>query len=221
VPADATPPATERLWDLPTRLVHWLIAALIPFSWWSATHDHLPWHRLSGYTILGLLVFRLIWGFVGSTTARFHTFLRGPTGVWAHVRGRGEASVGHKPLGGWSVAAMLAMLAIQLALGLFSVDEDGLEAGPLSKFVDFDTGRAIAKVHHAGFLVLLGLIGLHLAAVAFYALRRRNLIWPMITGRARLPTGAPAPRFARVRIAVLAALVAAAIAWFIAHGLRL
>ena len=79
------------LWDSPTRIVHWLIAVLVPFSWWSATHDHLPWHRLSGYTILGLLIFRLIWGFVGGGAARFASFVRGPGAVFAYVRGRGAA----------------------------------------------------------------------------------------------------------------------------------
>ena len=116
---------------------------------------------------------------------------------------------------------MLAVLAVQVGLGLFSVDEDGIEAGPLDKFVDFDTGRAIARLHHLNFYLLLALIVLHLGAVAVYALRRRNLVWPMITGRAVLPAGAAAPRFAPRWRFVLAALAAAVLAWFVARGLRL
>src|SRR5271167_4026225 len=123
-------PRRAVVWDLPVRATHWLVAVLIPFSWWSATNDHLPWHRLSGYTILGLLVFRLLWGFCGSPTARFDQFLRGPRGVMAYVRGEAAPVVGHNPLGGWSVVAMLAVLAGQIGLGLFSVDEDSIEAGP-------------------------------------------------------------------------------------------
>jgi cytochrome b len=210
-----------RVWDVPTRLVHWTIAALVPFSWWSAHSDHLRWHRLSGYAILGLLVFRLIWGVAGSSTARFAGFLRGPAALLAYLRGRGGPLIGHNPLGGWSVVAMLLALAVQVALGLFSIDEDGFEAGPLSKFIGFDASRAVARVHHLSFYVLLALIVLHLGAVAFHGFRGRNLTGPMITGRARLTPGAPAPRLAPPWRIAAAALIAAALAWFVAHGLRL
>ncbi len=209
-----------RVWDIPTRLVHWLLAALIPFSWWSAVSDHLPWHRLSGYAILGLLVFRLIWGFAGSQTARFSRFLRGPGAVGAYLRGAAKAGVGHNPLGGWSVMAMFAVLAAQVGLGLFSIDEDSVEGGPLSSFIGFDTGRAVAHLHHRLFWVLVGLIALHLAAIAVYALRRRNLVGPMITGVARIEPGAPVPPLAPGWRVVPAAIVAAAVAWFVAHGLK-
>jgi cytochrome b len=208
------------VWDLPVRATHWLLALLIPFSWWSAMNDHLPWHRLSGYTILGLLTFRVIWGIVGSPTARFAQFLRGPRGVVAYLAGKAAPVVGHNPLGGWSVAAMLVALAAQVGLGLFSVDEDSIEAGPLSKFVNFDTSRAIAHLHAQLFWVLLGLIGLHLGAVAVYAFRRRNLVWPMITGVAPLGRDVqPRPLAPAWRILPVAAL-AAGVAWFVAHGLK-
>jgi cytochrome b len=211
---------TMRVWDVPIRLFHWSLVVLIPFSWWSATSDHLPWHRLSGYLILGLLVFRLIWGFAGSPTARFSQFLRGPGGVAAYVRGKAKAVAGHNPLGGWSVVALLMALAAQVGLGLFSVDEDSVEAGPLSSLVSFDTGRAIAHLHHRLFWVLVALIVLHLAAIAVYALRRRNLVWPMITGSAPLDPMAPAPPLARPWRILPAAVIAAAVAWYVAHGLK-
>jgi cytochrome b len=211
-----------RIWDLPTRALHWSLVLLIPFSWWSATYDHLGWHRLSGYTILSLLVFRLLWGVFGSPTARFSRFLVGPRTVAAYVGGRlGRVAVGHNPLGGWSVAAMLSVLAVQVGLGLFSVDEDDLEAGPLSRFVDFDTGRTIAHWHHKVFWVLVGLIGLHLLAIIVYAVRRKNLVGPMITGRARVEPGTSVPALAPAWRMVAAALVAFAIAWVTAHGLKL
>lgn len=209
-----------RVWDLPTRAVHWLLVVLIPFSWWSAQSDHLPWHRLSGYTILGLLIFRLTWGLVGSPTARFSRFLRGPSAVGAYLRGRLAPPIGHNPLGGWSVAAMLTVLAAQIILGLFSVDEDSLEAGPLSKFVSFDTGRAIAHAHHIVFWVLLGLIILHLAAIAVYALRGRNLVWPMVTGIVGVGPSLPPPVSSSWR-ALATAAAAAGATWIIAHGFRL
>jgi cytochrome b len=211
-----------RLWDLPTRLVHWTMAGLIPFSWWSATHAHLGWHRLSGYALLGLLAFRLQWGVFGSSTARFAGFLAGPRTIAAYLGGRlGRVVVGHNPLGGWSVAAMLSVLAVQIGLGLFSVDEDEVEAGPLAKFVDFDTGRAIAHWHHKVFWVLVALIGLHLLAILVYAVRRRNLVGPMITGVARLAPGSAAPRMAPAWRIAAAVVLAGVFAWFIAQGLSL
>lgn len=219
--AEATP-VRARIWDLPTRVLHWLLALLIPFSWWSATHDHLPWHLLSGFTILGLLGFRLLWGVFGSPTARFARFLAGPRTVADYVGGRlGQVVVGHNPLGGWSVAAMLLALTTQVGLGLFSVDEDELNEGPLSRFVDFDTGRAIAHLHHKMFWVLVALIGIHLIAILVYALRRKNLVGPMITGVRRLAPGVQVPPLAPAWRMAAAALVAFAFTWIIAHGLRL
>ncbi len=209
------------VWDLAVRATHWLLAVLIPFSWWSAINDHLPWHRLSGYMILGLLVFRLIWGFVGSPTARFGQFLSSPRGVIAYLRGKAAPAVGHNPLGGWSVVAMLVVLAGQVGLGLFSVDEDSIEAGPLSKFVNFDTSRAIAHLHARLFWVLVGLIGLHMAAVAIYALRRKNLVGPMVTGVAPLTQDVEVQPLAPGWRVLPVTALAAAVAWFVAHGLRL
>ncbi len=220
-PGAATPGGGVLIWDLPIRLVHWLIAVLIPFSWWSAHSDHLSWHRLSGYTVLGLLLFRLLWGVMGSSTARFAQFLAGPRRVALYLRGRLAAPVGHNPLGGWSVVALLTVLLIQVGLGLFAVDEDAIEAGPLSKFVSFDTGRAITHWHHQIFWVLVALIGLHLAAILIYALRRRNLVEPMITGRAVLAPGVAAPTLAPAWRLALAAALAFSVTWVIAHGFAL
>jgi cytochrome b len=211
-----------RIWDLPVRLVHALLIVLIPFMWWSATSHHLGWHRLSGYVLLGVVAFRLIWGVFGSPTARFARFLAGPRTITEYLAGRlGRVRVGHNPLGGWSVAAMLGVTALQLCLGLFAVNEDADEAGPLSKFVDFDTGRAIAHLHHKLFWVLVALIAIHLIAVLVYALRRRNLVGPMITGRAVLPPGGEAPVLAGAWRAAAAALIAFVFAWIVAHGLSL
>jgi cytochrome b len=184
-----------RIWDLPTRLFHWLLAVLIGFSWW-AHEDHLDWHRISGFAIAGLLVFRLWWGIAGSSTARFAGFLKGPRGIAAYLKGAAPAFAGHNPLGGWSVAAMLLALILQVGLGLFSVDQDGFEAGPLAKYVSYDAGRLAAGAHGVVFNILLGLIVLHLAAIGWYAIRRKNLVGPMVTGRGALDEGVAAPVFA-------------------------
>ena len=222
--ADWSGPADAKafVWDLPVRLVHWLMALLIPFSWWSAENDEMELHRLSGYVLLGLLLFRLIWGFAGSEPARFARFVKGPAAVRRYLRGdRAGVAVGHNPLGGWSVVAMFAVLALQIGFGLFSVDEDGLESGPLSYLVSFETGRTMHELHHNNFWLLAGLIVLHVAAILWYLLvRRDNLIAAMITGRARASAGGDGPAMAPYWRAPVALLAAAAVAWFVARGLR-
>lgn len=213
-----------RLWDAPVRIVHWLLVVLIAFSWW-ASDDHLNWHRWSGYTILGLLVFRIYWGFAGAGAARFSSFVRGPRATLAYVRSlreRAPSNVpGHNPLGAWSVLAFLAVLAVQVTTGLFAVDVDAFEAGPLSHHVSFDTGRAIADIHELSFRVIQALVVLHVAAVLFYLFyKRTDLIRPMITGWRKFPSdpglaGAPVWRL------VVGVVLAAAFAWFVSKGLRL
>jgi cytochrome b len=167
------------------RTVHWLFVALFALSWWSAEHKHLDYHRYSGCALLGLLLFRLYWGAVGTRTARFATFVKGPRAIWHHVRGASSpVQPGHTPLGALSVLALLSLLMLQIGLGLFSVDVDGLESGRLARLISFETGRTCAHFHHVVFNVLLGFALLHVAAILFYLLRGRDLITPMISGRA-------------------------------------
>lgn len=218
--------ARVRVWDAPVRIVHWLIALAMPALWWTAERDEMEWHRRLGYLVLGLLLFRIAWGFVGGSTARFSSFLRGPRALIAYAgqlaRGERAVVVGHNPMGGWSVLAMIALLACETTLGLFAVDVDGLEPGPLSRFVSFDAGRLAAHWHHWLFNALLALIGLHLAAIAFYALvKRDNLVWPMVTG-ARPGTEATAEplRAAPAWRLITVAILALALAAWIARGLR-
>jgi cytochrome b len=212
--------ARVRIWDGPTRLSHGLIVILVAALWWTGETDQLDLHRDAGSILLGVVIFRLIWGFIGASTARFSDFMRGPRAIATYVgdliRGRTErAVIGHNPLGGWSVAAMLALLASELTLGLFTVDVDGAQPGPLAKFISFDQGRAVAQWHQWAFNALLALIGLHLAAVVFYAvIKRDNLVGPMISG-ARRQAGdvapmTPAPWW-RLAVAVAAAAVLAAL----------
>lgn len=214
-----------RVWDVPTRIVHWGLAIAFPFSWAAAEWDNWPAHRASGYVILGLLIFRVIWGFAGSDTSRFGTFLRGPGAVFTYARSlpsrAASAAYGHNPLGGWSVALMLLALIVQVGLGVVAVDTDGLESGPLADYVSFETGRWASKLHHQLFNVLLALVALHVAAVAFYALwKRRNLVTAMITGRMTSDEAQPGG-FAPASRAVAVAVVAGAIAWFVSTGLKL
>jgi cytochrome b len=181
-------PPLHRVWDLPTRIGHWLMALLVAVSWATAEYHQMEYHRYSGYVLLGLVVFRLYWGFAGSSTARFASFVRGPRQTWAYLRapaGAGFAGPGHNPLGAWSVVALLTLLAVMIGLGLFAVDVDGIESGPLSAYVSFASGRACAEWHHRVFNLLLAFIALHVAAVLYHWLRRgRNLIAAMLHGKA-------------------------------------
>jgi cytochrome b len=174
-----------KVWDLPTRLFHWLIVLLLGFSWWTAETGMMDWHYRSGLAALILLVFRLLWGLVGGSTARFANFVRSPGAVLAYLRRpKGSAPApGHTPLGGYSVIAILLTLCVQVGTGLFAVDVDGIESGPLSYLVSFDQGRAVARVHHISFIVLQVLAALHLLAIVYYRARGRRLVVPMLTGR--------------------------------------
>jgi cytochrome b len=176
-----------RIWDLPIRLTHWLFVGCIAVSWWTAEQRLMDWHRYSGYTMLGLLAFRIYWGIAGSSTARFSRFVGGPRAVLNYLRTpRAERAgiVGHTPLGSWSVLALLLSMLVQVTLGLFATDIDGLESGPLSHLVSFDTGRALANAHELSFDALIALVALHVVAVLFYLLyERNNLVSAMLSGR--------------------------------------
>jgi cytochrome b len=178
----------QPVWDLPVRLVHWLLAGLIAFSWWSVKNHHTDWHIWSGCAILTLLIFRLLWGFVGSSTARFASFVRGPLALRDNLLGR-WSGIGHSPLGAISVLAMFLAVAVQVALGLVSEDEDGLYTGPLYRLVSTDTSDNARDLHELWFNVILALIILHVAAIIYYRLRGRKLTKAMITGRAALSPG--------------------------------
>lgn len=221
-----TATGSTRIWDLPLRLFHWLLVALIAFSWWSGEEHYMEWHRLSGYAILALLVFRLWWGFTGSRTARFSQFVRGPGAVLTYAKtlfssGRDTAD-GHNPLGGWSVIAMLLAIAAMVVAGLFAVDVDGWESGPLAYWVSFEQGRSAAEFHETVFNVIMALIILHVAAIVFYlAVKRMNLVRPMITGR-RTKTAEEAVEDARWSpvMALVGIVIAGAVAWFVSTGFR-
>ena len=183
-PASARP--RIRIWDLPTRAFHWLLVLLIPAMWWTGKNDQAALHVTLGLFTFALVLFRLIWGVMGSSTARFAHFLKGPRRVMSYLNGRAAHAIGHNPIGGWSVAALLAVLSAQIGLGLFASNEDGDVFGPLSLWIDEDLVETVTELHEWLFNVLLALIALHIAAIAFYRIRGRRLTKPMITGKAVL-----------------------------------
>lgn len=176
------------VWDLPLRLFHWLLAVLVVVSWVSVEigGNAMQIHMLSGYTILALVLFRILWGFAGSHHARFSSFVRAPAAAIAYLsamrRNAADRHLGHNPAGGWSVIAMLTVLLVQAATGLFSNDDIATQ-GPLANLVSKAVSDRITGIHHLNVKLLYVLIGLHLAAVAFYFFyKRENLVRPMLTG---------------------------------------
>ena len=215
--------AVVAVWDWPVRVTHWLLVALFGLQWWSGETGRLGLHTKLGLMFVGLLAFRILWGLFGSSTARFAGFVRGPRAVWTYAAGlfrpaEGAAMIGHNPMGGWSIVAMLLLMLTQAGLGLFAVDTDGLESGPLAYKVSFEQGRWAAHTHDLVFKLLLALTALHVAAALFYLVRRReNLIGPMLTGRRRAPAGtAPMARVGwwRVLLALALAYAVMTLVWF-------
>jgi len=210
-----------RVWDVPTRLFHWLLVTGFAFAWWSGETGRLEWHRWNGYVLLGLVVFRLYWGFFGSSTARFSGFLRGPRTITNYLRGAWAPEAGHNPLGALSVLVMLALLALQVVLGLFAVDVDGIESGPLSVYVSFETGRAAAEWHESIFDALLFLVALHVLAIAYYlVIRRENLAAAMLHGTRSYPAAVTPVRRATALRFVLGVVIAVLLTWLVASAFR-
>lgn len=195
------PTVPVRIWDLPTRLFHWALAALVIASVVTAKigGNAMVWHFRFGLAILALLVFRAAWGLVGGRWSRFASFAYGPASVWRYVKNRPRAAdrfdVGHSPLGAWSVFALLAVLAVQVASGLVADDEIA-NVGPLNRFVTTDTGLVWTWFHkEVGEKLVIVLAVLHVAAIAFYrVVRRRDLIGPMVRGDQPQPADTPPSR---------------------------
>lgn len=210
--------AKFRVWDLPTRLFHWTLALLVLGQWGTAEWGWLDmqWHFYFGYALLALLLFRLLWGFVGSETARFTHFLRGPEAVATFLgevlRPGPERRAGHNPLGGWAVVLLMVLLSVQGVSGLYSSDEIAL-FGPLSGTVSADVVELMNEIHAFNQNLILGVIVVHVIAVFWHMLyKKETLIRAMFSGRKELPVD-PALRFAPAWLAWLIAAIAAAVVW--------
>jgi len=214
---------TVRIWDLPTRLFHWALAACVVGLVVTAKvgGNAMEWHLRLGYAVLALLVFRLAWGLIGGRWSRFGAFLYSPARLVRYLRGtpHPEDGIGHSPLGALSVFGLLAVLAAQVATGLLSDDEIAF-AGPLTRFVSGTAvGQATAYHKDIGQYLVLGLVALHLLAIVFYvAVRRQRLVRPMLQGDKVLAAPAAASRDDWAsRVAALLVLAASAgLAWWVA-----
>lgn len=208
-----------RLWDLPVRLVHWSFVGLLPALWWTGETGDIATHKTLGLIMLALVAFRLIWGLVGSQTARFASFVKGPAAILAYLRGKTKPAIGHNPLGALSVLALLGLLGTQVGYGLVAQDVDGLESGPLSYLVSYETADLARGWHHLLFNVILAVAALHVAAVLFYLLiKHDNLVTPMIIGDKVYAEPVDAPRTAPFWRLAASAATAAVLAWWIGLG---
>lgn len=214
-----------RVWDLPTRVFHWMLVAavLALVITGEIGGGAMPWHFRAGYLVLSLLLFRLVWGFVGGRWSRFASFVHGPATLLAYLRGQGrpEHSVGHNPLGAGSVMALLGLLLLQVISGTFSDDEIAA-AGPMTKYVAGKTVSLLTQYHsEVGKTILIVLVLLHVGAIVFYRVKKNeNLVRPMLLGDKELDYPAESARDdARTRLTALvvfgmcAALVAIGVNW--------
>jgi cytochrome b len=175
---------TLRIWDLPTRLFHWLLVVCIAGAvicvniggYW------MQWHAYCGYAALSLILFRVLWGFIGAVHSRFTTFVPSPQRLIAFLRRKEGSGLGHNPLGSLSVIALLLVVGIQASTGLFT-DDDIAFQGPLAKYVSNATVSLLSSIHALNSNILFGLIGLHLVAIGYYQwVKRASIVMPMIQG---------------------------------------
>lgn len=219
---------TTRIWDLPTRLFHWLLVVCVVGLVVSGNigGNAMVWHFRFGYGVFTLLLFRLFWGVVGGRWSRFSSFLYAPQAVLAYLRGerRPEYTAGHSPLGALSVFALLLILALQVTAGLFSDDEIAF-AGPLTRFVSSDSVSFATRYHaEIGKLILIALVVLHVLAIFFYRWKKKDdLIRPMIVGDKSIPASLaiePSRDDAASRLlaAVLLLACGGVVAWLVGLG---
>jgi cytochrome b len=217
---------TIHIWDLPLRLFHWLLAIAVAAAYVTAKigGSLIDWHGRIGIFILGLLVFRILWGFVGSTHARFLTFFPTPSKLIAYLKGRWHG-IGHNPLGALSVFALLAVVAAQVGTGLFANDDIAF-VGPLFGFVDKSVSDRLTGLHNTIFDLLLGFIVLHVVAIVFYRwIKKTNLVVPMLTGKKQVPktlaeslTGRPVRGVGAVGL-ILSLIISCSVVWGVTGGI--
>jgi cytochrome b len=203
------PPRSVLVWDFPTRLFHWLLVifVIISFITGNIGGNAMQYHEWSGFAILTLLWFRMVWGFVGSRESRFLTFIRGPSAVIRYAmsitRKDSTHYIGHNPLGGWSIIAMLLALLVQAGTGLFAND-DIVTEGPLFDWVSKATSDWLTRIHKLNQEVIIALVSIHILAVLFYFFfKRENLVKPMFTGVKQWNEVQPEPATDRPWVAAL------------------
>ena len=195
------------VWDVSQRLVHWLLPILIGFSWWSAENDRMQWHAYAGYALLSLVIWRLLWGFVGSHYARFGQFWPSLSRLRSYMKRGDDSDLGHNPLGALSVFTLLLLILTQAVSGLFNTDELFLD-GPLVVIASDTVIELSSEVHELGWLLLQVFIGLHLAAITWYRfVKKRNLVLAMWFGKGVPKLSEHRPRSVLLALSLLVGVV--------------
>jgi cytochrome b len=199
-PAHGDIARSVRVWDLPTRLSHWLIVALVLAAYITQHFNWMNWHARAGTALLAVLLFRLVWGFLGSETARFAHFLTDPRTALRHLahlfRREPDSQIGHNPAGGWMVLLLLALLLGEVLTGIL-VNNDVADEGPLTEAMPAPLANATTDLHALLWCALLAAVALHVVAIATYAVAKgHHLLRPMITGRKPIPAQVTPPRLA-------------------------
>ncbi|WP_336233656.1 cytochrome b/b6 domain-containing protein [Thalassospira sp. CH_XMU1458] len=224
----STPSADEKkvkLWDFPVRLFHWALVVAIVTAWWSNRQVMIDIHAIAGYSVLALVIFRIIWGFVGSSNARFADFVTGPRRVFGYLQKVPKGSMsdltyaGHNPAGGLMVLVMIVLVGVQAVSGLFASEDTFLFFdGPLVAYVSSDVASTMNWIHHTNINLIYAAVGLHVFAALFYlVVKRENLIRAIVIGTRRVPAEL-AGRFANIRFAspvlgIVILIVCALVVW--------
>jgi len=214
------------VWDLFTRVFHWLLVAALTAAWWTGNQggfDLMEWHMIAGYTVLGLILFRIIWGMIGSYHSRFEHFAHGPLTTLSYLRlllsNRAPTYTGHNPLGSWMVYLLLLLSVTQAGLGLFASDDIFME-GPLARSVDKDTVRLMTYWHKTLIDYFLIAVGLHLLGVAYHQfIKGEPLIQAMLHGKKPADKNEPHHPYAPIWLGMMIAALSAAIIWYAVNRL--
>ena len=220
--ADTTVLNKQRVvvWDAGVRIFHWSLLAAMIGAFVTIKMGKLQYHTWCGFAILALLLFRVVWGFVGGTHARFASFVKGPGAVIVYLKntiaGGKETSLGHNPMGALSVLAMLAALLFQAVSGFLTNSDDFFFEAPLYKLVGKELSDKITTLHKLNENVLMVLVGLHLAAIAFYYFfKKENLVKPMLTGVKEVEGMPAASRGGSAALAIVLIVVAGIAVFFL------
>ncbi|WP_028773146.1 cytochrome b/b6 domain-containing protein [Shewanella waksmanii] len=212
-------PVKTKVWDLPTRVFHWGMLALLVALYWAASEGEMEWHQICAYGLMILLAFRIVWGFIGSETAQFKHFVHSPKAVISYAQQvkskQAPMAVGHNPLGGYMVVVLISVVAIQLISGLFATDDIFTE-GPLYAYVSSEVSSWLTWLHKKNFDLILVLSGVHVLAVLLHRLKGEKLVLAMITGYKRLDNHVELSfRSVVLALILLAALALPITAWLI------
>jgi cytochrome b len=209
------------VWDIPVRLFHWLLVLCLFGQWLTAEvlEDAMDIHFYIGYFTLGLIIFRLIWGFIGTKYAKFSSFISGPKAVISYLRSLASKhhhfTTGHNPLGGLLLPAVLILVGLQAISGLFTSD-DIVSAGPYYDSASSGVQKVMQWLHHNIFDVLLGLVVIHLLAIAWYRWAlKHDLITPMLTGHKVLEASKAITHSKLVRALILGIAVGIFVYWLV------